>query len=104
MFAAFGISMMSQANTYIFQMKPPYGFGKTILQSGLLMTPMAAVMLVVAPLGGRLMPKVGAKPTAITGAIIASSGLALLAKYAPEFPPNHLWAFVGLITYVGGRE
>ncbi|ASI98643.1 MFS transporter [Thermococcus celer] len=101
MFAAFGISMMSQANTYIFQMKPPYGFGKTILQSGLLMTPMAAVMLVVAPLGGRLMPKVGAKPTAITGAIIASSGLALLAKYAPEFPPNHLWAFVGLITYVG---
>ncbi|WP_297513114.1 MFS transporter, partial [Thermococcus sp.] len=101
MFAAFGISMMSQANTYIFQMKPPYGFGKTILQSGLLMTPMALVMLIIAPLAGRIMPKVGAKPLAITGALIASSGLAVLAKYAPEFPPNHLWAFVAMIAYVG---
>ncbi|EEB74317.1 MFS transporter [Thermococcus sp. AM4] len=101
MFAAFGISMMSQANTYIFQMKPPYGFGKSILDSGLLMTPMAGVMLVIAPLAGKLMPKIGAKPLAITGALIASSGLAVLAKYAPQFPPNHLWAFVAMITYVG---
>ncbi|WP_232462928.1 MFS transporter [Thermococcus sp. P6] len=58
MFAAFGIAMMNQANVYIFQMKPPYGFGKTILQSGLLMTPMALVMLFVAPLAGKLMPRV----------------------------------------------
>jgi MFS family permease len=101
MFAAFGISMMSQANTYIFQMKPPYGFGKSILESGLLMTPMAGVMLVIAPLAGKLMPKIGAKPLAITGALIASSGLAVLAKYAPELPPNHIWAFVSMITYVG---
>jgi len=101
MFAAFGISMMSQANTYIFQMKPPYGFGKTILESGLLMTPMALVMLVIAPLAGKIMPKVGAKPLAVTGALVASSGLAVLAKYAQQFPPNHLWAFVAVITYVG---
>lgn len=101
MFAAFGISMMSQANTYIFQMPSPYGFGKTILQSGLLMTPQALVMLIVAPLAGRIMPKVGAKPLALAGALIASSGLGILAKYAPELPPNHLWAFIAMITYVG---
>ncbi len=98
MFAAFGISMMSQANTYIFQMKPPFGFGKTILQSGLLMTPMAAVMLVVAPLAGKLMPKTGAKPLAVTGALIASGGLAFLAKYATTLS---LWHFVAMITIVG---
>ena len=98
MFAAFGISMMSQANTYIFQMKPPYGFGKTILESGLLMTPMAGVMLVIAPLAGKIMPKTGAKPLAITGALIASSGLAILSKYATSLS---LWQFVGMITYVG---
>ncbi|WP_010478045.1 MFS transporter [Thermococcus zilligii] len=101
MFAAFGISMMSQANTYIFQMMPPYGFGKTILQSGLLMTPMALVMLIVAPIAGKLLPKVGAKPVALTGALTASVGLGILAKYAPQLPPDHLWAFVGLITLVG---
>ena len=101
MFAAFGISMMSQANTYIFQMKPPYGFGKSILESGLLMTPMAGVMLIVAPIAGKLMPKIGAKPLAILGALTASAGLGVLAKYAPQLPPNHLWTFVGLITLVG---
>ena len=101
MFAAFGISMMSQANTYIFQMQPPYGFGKTILQSGILMTPMAGVMLIVAPLAGRIMPRIGAKPLATTGALTASLGLGMLSKYAPQLPPDHLWAFVGLITLVG---
>ncbi len=98
MFAAFGISMMSQANTYIFQMKPPFGFGKTILQSGLLMTPMAGVMLIVAPVAGKVMPKTGAKPLAITGALIASGGLAFLAKYATTLS---LWQFVATITLVG---
>jgi len=98
MFAAFGISMMSQADTYILQMQPPYGFGKTILQSGLLMTPMAGVMLVIAPLAGKLMPKVGAKPLALTGALTASAGLAVLAKYATGMS---LWEFVTLITLVG---
>ncbi len=99
MFAAFGISMMSQANTYIFQMPPQFGgFGKTILQSGLLMTPMAGVMLVVAPLAGKLMPRVGAKPLAIVGSLIAASGLAFLSKYATHLS---LWQFVGMITYVG---
>ncbi|WP_209475407.1 MFS transporter [Thermococcus stetteri] len=98
MLAAFGLSMMSQANTYILQMPKPYGFGKTILQSGLLMTPMAAVMLFVAPLAGKLMPKVGAKPIAMTGALIASASLAYLSKYATSLS---LPAFVAMITIVG---
>nr|WP_255453750.1 MFS transporter [Thermococcus sp. LS1] len=98
MFAAFGISMMSQANTYIFQMKPPYGFGKTILESGLLMTPMAGVMLVIAPLAGKLMPKTGAKPIAMVGALTASAGLAFMAKYVTSLS---LWQFVAMITIIG---
>jgi len=98
MFAAFGISMMGQANTYIFQMPEPYGFGKTILQSGLLMTPQAIVMLVVAPLAGRIMPKVGAKPIAITGSLIASAGLAFMSKYATSLS---LWQYVAMIVVVG---
>lgn len=98
MFAAFGISMMSQANTYIFQMPEPYGFGKTILQSGLLMTPQALVMLILAPLAGKLMPKVGAKPIALTGALVASAGLAFMSKYATSLS---LPQYVAMIAVVG---
>ncbi|WP_232462885.1 hypothetical protein [Thermococcus sp. P6] len=25
----------------------------------------------------------------------------MLAKYAPQLPPDHLWTFIGLIAYVG---
>ena len=98
MFAAFGISMMSQANAYIFQMKPPYGFGKTILESGLLMTPMALTMLIVAPIAGKIMPRAGTKPLAITGALTASASLGFLAKYVTSLT---LWQFVGVITLIG---
>ncbi len=98
MFAAFGISMMSQANTYIFQMRPPYGFGKSVLDSGLLMTPMALSMLVVAPLGGKMMPKIGAKILAMLGAAIAGIMLLILAQYANTVK---LWEFVASITVIG---
>lgn len=90
--------MMSQANTYLLQMPEPYGFGKTILQSGLLMTPMALVMLIVAPLAGKFMPKIGAKPIGITGALIGSGSLALMSLYATEMS---LWQFVTMMVIVG---
>ncbi|ASJ02542.1 MFS transporter permease [Thermococcus profundus] len=98
MLAAFGLSMMSQANTYLLQMPEPYGFGKTILQSGLLMTPMALVMLIVAPLAGKFMPKIGAKPIAIAGALTGSGALAVMSLYATKMS---LWQFVTMITVVG---
>ena len=81
MIAAFAIQMMSQANTYIFQMPSPYGFGKSILETGLFMTPNAIVMLIVAPIAGRLMIKMGAKFFAILGSSIAFIGLLFLSKY-----------------------
>lgn len=98
MLAAFGLSMMSQANTYLLQMPKPYGFGKTILQSSLLMTPMALVMLIVAPLAGKFMLKIGAKPIAIAGALIGSGALAVMSLYATEMS---LWQFVTMIVIVG---
>jgi len=90
--AAFAIQMMSQANTYIFQMPHPYGFGKNILETGLLMTPNAITMLFVAPIAGRLMIKIGAKFFALLGSLVAFIGLLLLAKYATS---------VGIIQFIG---
>jgi len=93
MMAGFGIQMMSQANTYIFQMPHPYGFGKSILDTGLLMTPNAIVILIVAPVAGKLMIKIGAKFFAILGSAIAFAGLLLLAKYATTV---NIWVFIGI--------
>ena len=93
MMAGFGIQMMSQANTYIFQMPSPYGFGKSILDTGLLMTPNAIVMLIVAPVAGKLMVKIGAKFFAILGSAVAFVGLLLLAKYATTV---NIWVFIGI--------
>ena len=95
--AAFAIQMMMQANTYILQMPEPIGYGKTILEAGLLMTPTALVMLVVAPLVGRLMVRVGAKPFAVLGVLFSIAGL-LLLSWDPV--GIGLYQFVALIVVV----
>jgi len=77
--AGFAVQMMNQAIIYILQMPHPYGYGKNILQSGLLMTPNAIAMLIVAPIVGKLMVKYGAKPFVYIGAILAILGLATLS-------------------------
>ncbi len=97
MMAAFAIQMMSQANTYIFQMPSPYGFGKSVLETGLFMTPNAIVMLFLAPIAGRLMIKIGAKFFALLGSSIAFIGLLLLAKYATAVG---ILQFIGMTTIV----
>ncbi len=97
MMAGFGIQMMSQANTYILQMPSPYGFGKTILETGLLMTPTAIASLIIAPIAGKLMPKVGVRIFAVLGSLTAFMGLVLMAKYATSVG---LWTFIGMTVIV----
>ena len=79
-------------------MKPPYGYGKNILQSGLLMTPNALVMLVIAPIIGKLMVKYGAKPFIQLGSIVAMIGLTLLSHNPTSIG---LWSLVELVILVG---
>jgi MFS family permease len=95
---AFAIQMMNQSMIYVLQMPPPYGHGKNILQSGLLMTPNALVMLIIAPIIGKLMTKIGAKPFALIGALIAVAGM-LALTHNPQL--MSLTTLVGLIVVVG---
>ncbi|NPA75747.1 MAG: MFS transporter [Euryarchaeota archaeon] len=97
MMAGFGIQMMSQANTYILQMPQPYGFGKSVLDTGLLMTPSAVAVLIVAPLAGKLMLKLGVRFFAVLGSLTAFFGLLLLAKYATSV---ELWNFIAMTVVV----
>ena len=96
--AGFAIQMMEQAIIYLLEMKPPYGYGKDILQAGLLMTPNAIAMLIIAPLVGRLMVRYGAKLFVQIGAVTAIIGL-LLLSHNPTL--LGLWKLVGLVVLVG---
>ncbi len=96
--AGFAVQMMNQAVIYILQMPEPHGYGKNILQSGLLMTPNAIVMLIVAPIVGKLMVKIGAKPFVYLGAILAITGLISLAWNPVS---GSLLRLIGLVVVVG---
>lgn len=96
--AGFAVQMMNQAIIYILQMPPPHGYGKTILQSGLLMTPNAIVMLIVAPIVGKLMVRIGAKPFVFLGGLLAVIGLLTLSN---DPLARGLWRLIALVVVVG---
>lgn len=72
-----GMFMLFFAVIYYTRYQPPIGLGLTVLAAGLTMAPATVVMLVVGPGLGRLVTKVGPKPTMIIGALVALSGFLL---------------------------
>jgi MFS family permease len=61
-----------------FAQTPPgagYGFGMTATGTGLLVAPMAVIMVVAAPLGARLTARVGGRATFQVGALLAVAAL-----------------------------
>jgi EmrB/QacA subfamily drug resistance transporter len=57
--------------------------GYTALEAGIRLLPMAAVMMVVAPLSARLVERVGTKVVVGTGLLIASAGLFTISFLTP---------------------
>ncbi len=60
--------------------------GYSASQAGLVMTVMALVMVVNAPIGGRLTDRFGWRPVAIGGAVVSSAGLFLLSQLDASTP------------------
>ncbi|AWR93738.1 MFS transporter [Acidianus brierleyi] len=67
-----GMFMVFIFMVYYSQLPRPYGLGLSIIESGLLMSPVAFGMVIFGPLFGRLMPKIGPKPVLISGSIISA--------------------------------
>jgi EmrB/QacA subfamily drug resistance transporter len=75
-----GIAMFSLffALTYYSQLPKQFGgLGLDVISSGLTLAPATVLMLVAGPLLGRLVQRVGPKPTMILGALIAIAGMLL---------------------------
>ncbi len=77
---SFGMFLAFYAYVYKFENPPPSGFGYDIFQTGLSFLPLAIAMFIFSPIAGWLSPKVGVKPVAIAGNIIAAVGFLLTSQ------------------------
>ncbi|MEM4969817.1 MAG: MFS transporter [Sulfolobales archaeon] len=78
----FTFQLMAQANTFIFEMPKPNGYGLSILETGFWMLPNAVTQLIAAPILGRQLIRIGTKRLSIAGALVAGAGMILLSYLA----------------------
>lgn len=76
-----GMFLAMQALTYRFELPVPAGYGKSILITGLSLVPFAIGTLVFAPITGNLVGKLGVKPLAVVGSVMAAIGFMLEAFF-----------------------
>ncbi len=76
--AGFALFLMAQALTYLLESPRPLGYDLSILDTGIMMIPMAVVQMIVAPIAGRVITDIGAKKVAVIGSLIAIIGLLML--------------------------
>ena len=63
---------------FYLQLPKPYGLGLSIIESGLLMSPVAVIMMAIGPIVGRAINSIGPKPLLIIGALLGMFGYYLL--------------------------
>ncbi len=98
-----GMFMFFIVVVYYTQLPRPYGLGLTIIQSGLLMAPVALSMLVFGPLMGRLIQQVGPKPVVMAGSTITTIGFLTILLFRStryDLLIDGLIAGVGLVSII----
>jgi MFS family permease len=88
-----GMFLAMQALTYRFDLPEPSGFGKDILATGIALVPFALGMLVLAPITGAYVSRVGVKPFAILGSVLSAVGF-LLEAISQSFTQMLVYEFV----------
>ncbi len=83
-FAGLGMFFSYQMFAYLFESQSPLGFGYTIFQTGLAIVPFSIMSILMAPIAGRYIPRLGVKPFFTGGAILAIIGFAFAAIYISD--------------------
>ena len=78
--SGFGMFLAFQALTFRLESPAPTGLALSIFQTGLSFVAFAAPMLVLAPVAGTIVTRVGTKPLTVLGAAIAAGGFALATQ------------------------
>ena len=74
--------------------------GTTATEAGSLLTPLMLSWVGLSVIGGRLLLKIGYRPTAIAGFTLLTVGFAFLSTYQPE--TQRLWLYLDLILIGAG--
>ncbi|MHB8361769.1 MAG: MFS transporter [Thermoplasmataceae archaeon] len=74
-----GMFLAMQALSYRFELPSPSGFGLSILGTGLSLVPFAIGIFIMAIVTGKVVSRVGVKPLAILGGILASVAFFMMA-------------------------
>lgn len=88
---------------YYSQLPKPYGLGLSIIQSGLLMSPVALGMVIFGPILGRLMPRLGPKPILVFGGVLTDISYLLLLTYRStpdEILLDGFLSSAGLVAFI----
>ena len=88
-----GMFLAMQALTYRFESTSPYGFGISILDTGLSLVPFAIGTLIFGPVTGAVITRHGVKHMAVLGPIVAAVGF-LLEATNPSFTLTLLYGFI----------
>jgi EmrB/QacA subfamily drug resistance transporter len=67
--------------TYYTQLPEPYGLGMSTIESGLTMAPAAICMLVIGPIAGRAVSRIGPKPLLIIGSLAGITGMSMFIMF-----------------------
>jgi MFS family permease len=81
----------------------PYGLGLSVINTGLTLAPATLVMLIVGPLMGRLVTRIGPKPIITLGASISIVGLLLFTFFrgtTTELTIDVAVALVGVVSLI----
>jgi MFS family permease len=71
--------MMFQSISVFVRSPPPIGFGSSVVETGVILVPFSLVSLILAPLSGILISKVGSKGPSSLGMLIAGIGFLIMA-------------------------
>jgi MFS family permease len=88
---------------YYAQYPAPYGLGLSVINTGLTLAPATLVMLIVGPLMGRLVTRIGPKPIITLGATISIIGLLLFIFFrgtTTELTVDVAVALVGVVSLI----
>jgi MFS family permease len=80
-FSSLAMFLLFFAVIYYAEYPKPYGLGLSVIDTGLTLAPATLVMLIVGPIMGRSVTKVGPKPILALGASISIAGLLLFTFY-----------------------
>ncbi len=91
--AGMGMYLSMQALSYKFETPSPYGFGLSILGTGISMVSFAIGMILFSVITGRIILNIGIKPLAVAGSFLSAIGFFLLAE-SPDYYMTLLDEFI----------